>query len=110
MQEEIDRLKAQLSQANNSRDNGGSVLEKEKYEEMIVNLERAQQSSWEETERLSRLYEEERKANLENENKIRDVMNSVKEENVEVCLPWHRTNEYVDRDHYQALTTDIPAR
>ena len=76
---------------------------------MIVNLERAQQSSWEETERLSRLYEEERKANLENENKIRDVMNSVKEENVEVCLNGHSTDECVHLYQYQAMTTNVPA-
>jgi kinesin family protein 1/kinesin family protein 3/17 len=55
--------------------------QKASLEEMIANLERAKQQSWEEKQRLSELYEEERTKNLENENKIKAVMQTMKEEN-----------------------------
>ena len=35
-------------------------------------------------ERISQLYEEERKRNLENENKIKSVMQTIKEDNMEL--------------------------
>lgn len=38
----------------------------------------------EEKERLSTLYEEERKKNLENESKVRSVMQTIKEDNIEL--------------------------
>lgn len=46
--------------------------------------ERAKQQSWDEKARLSRLYEEERTRNLENETKIRSVMQTIKEDNKEL--------------------------
>jgi hypothetical protein len=51
-----------------------SEEKKAEMEELLAVLERAKQQSWEDKQRLSQLYEEERKRNLENENKIRAVM------------------------------------
>ena len=61
-----------------------SDAQKAQMEEMIANLERAKQQSWEEKQRLSGLYEQERQRNLENENRIRSVMQTLKEDNVEL--------------------------
>merc|ERR1711871_287580 len=56
----------------------------EEYQRKMAILEKAKQESWEEKEKMSRQFEEQRKKILENENHIRDVMQTVKEENVEL--------------------------
>jgi hypothetical protein len=65
---------------------GGSSLsdeQKAQMEELIANLERAKAQSWEERQKMSQLYEAERAANLANENKVRAVMQTIKEEKEE---------------------------
>merc|ERR1711988_1814807 len=56
----------------------------EEYQRKMAILEKAKKESWEEKEKLSKQFEEERKKILENENHIRDVMQTVKEENIEL--------------------------
>ena len=53
-------------------------------EELLAVLDAAKQQSFADKERISQLYEEERKRNLENENKIRAVMQTIKEDNMEL--------------------------
>ena len=52
--------------------------------EKLQNLNRAKNETWEEKQRLSKLYEEERQKNIQNEQKIRSVMSSIKEDNKEL--------------------------
>ncbi|ETV95801.1 hypothetical protein, variant 2 [Aphanomyces invadans] len=52
-------------------------------DEMIANLERAKQQSWDEKERLARLYEEERQKSLANEKNILAFMQTVREEKID---------------------------
>lgn len=92
LREEIDKLKAELAAARGRA--SGEVVDSRQSEEdnkkmqemadMIAALEQAQNSTWEEKERLSRQYAEERAKNLSNTNKIREVMQSMKEENMEL--------------------------
>lgn len=89
LREEIEALRRQLAQAQTSSAAGGadapmSEEKKAEMEELLAVLERAKQQSWEDKQRLSQLYEEERKRNLENENKIRAVMQTIKEDNLEL--------------------------
>ena len=58
--------------------------QKAQMEELIANLERAKAQTWEEKEKLSQLYEQERSANLANEDKVRTVMATLKEDNMEL--------------------------
>merc|ERR1712100_833720 len=53
-------------------------------EEKIANLERAKKESWDEKQKLSQLFQQEREKNLKNENYVRDVMQTVKQENVDL--------------------------
>ena len=53
-------------------------------EEKIANLERAKKESWEEKQKLSAAFAEEREKNLKNENYVRNVMQTVKQENVDL--------------------------
>eukprot|EP00945_MAST-04E_sp_MAST-4E-sp1_P005007 g5007.t1 len=82
---EIDELKAQLAAIADGKPMPGSMDSsvQQDYLNKIAILERAQKDSWEEKERLSKQFEEERKKILENENHIRDVMQTVKVENIE---------------------------
>jgi len=86
LKNEIEELKAQLTAMAEGRSSTGmkdSTVEEE-YLEKIAVLERAQLDSWEEKERLSQQFEIERKKNLENENHVRAVMETVKIENMEL--------------------------
>ncbi|EEY70264.1 protein kinase, putative [Phytophthora infestans T30-4] len=53
-------------------------------EETIANLERAKQQSWEEKQRLTELYEQERQNSLANEKKILGFMQTVKQEKMDI--------------------------
>lgn len=53
-------------------------------EETIANLERAKQQSWEEKQRLTEIYEQERQNALENEKKILGFMQTVKQEKMDI--------------------------
>jgi len=52
-------------------------------EDTIAALEHAKQQSWEQQQALSQAYEEERKKNLANTDKIKSVMQTLKEDNLE---------------------------
>lgn len=53
-------------------------------EETIANLERAKQQSWEEKQRLTEMYEQERQNALTNEKKILGFMQTVKQEKIDI--------------------------
>lgn len=62
--------------------NGPHPEDEEKMKEMqglIADLEQAKSNEWEEKERLHKMYEEERKRNLENEQAIISFFNNVKD-------------------------------
>lgn len=62
--------------------NGPNPEDEEKMKEMqglIADLEQAKSNEWEEKERLHKMYEEERKRNLENEQAIISFFNNVKD-------------------------------
>ncbi len=72
---EIDSLRAALEAAQAGLPVGGTVTAEEQarideMKEKMAMLERAKQESWEEKQRLSQLYEEERKKNSQNEAKV----------------------------------------
>ena len=63
----------------------------EEYQRKMAILEKAKQESWEEKEKMSRQFEEQRK-NIREWNHIRDVMQTVKEENVNWSKDWKHCN------------------
>ncbi|ETV74982.1 hypothetical protein H257_10587 [Aphanomyces astaci] len=84
LREEIERLRQMvqggtLHQAH-SQPNPEALRD---MDEMIANLERAKQQSWEEKERLARLYEDERQKSLANDKNILAFMQTVKEEKID---------------------------
>lgn len=93
LKEEIEELRRQLAAAAAA---GGSKKssnleddeeEDEAYlamEEKIANLERAKKETWEEKQKLSMAFQQEREKNLKNENYVRNVMQTVKQENVDL--------------------------
>ena len=91
LKEEIEELRRQLAVASSgggkmgdSEDGGMDDEALQAMEEKIANLERAKKESWEEKQKLSRLFQIEREKNLKNENYVRDVMQTVKQENVDL--------------------------
>ena len=94
LKEEIEKLRKELAAAAHGRAAGGSkgdfdddgidVAEMQQMEEKIANLERAKKESWEEKQKLSELFQQEREKNLKNENYVRDVMQTVKQENIDL--------------------------
>ena len=91
LREEIEQLRRQMAEmaakghaAGDAPATGGNDAKTRRMEEMIANLERAKNQNWSEVERLSEMYNQERARNLENENKVRSVMQTMKEENMEL--------------------------
>ena len=96
LKEEIEELRRQLALAASGKrpgqksgtddidDDGFDSVEMQQMEEKIANLERAKKESWEEKQKLSELFQQEREKNLKNENYVRDVMQTVKQENVDL--------------------------
>jgi kinesin family member 3A len=89
LKDEIEELRRQLAEsANRGKSNDDDFSrDDEAFAEMeakIANLERAKKTSWEETQKLSKKFEEERQKNLKNENYVRNVMQTVKQENVDL--------------------------
>ena len=73
LKDEIEELRRQLAEsANRGKSNDDDFSrDDEAFAEMeakIANLERAKKTSWEETQKLSKKFEEERQKNLKNEN------------------------------------------
>nr|CCA16082.1 kinesinlike protein putative [Albugo laibachii Nc14] len=101
LREEIERLRQVVSrpvsaseEMNNPIRNAEIVLQ---MEEKIANLERVKQESWEERQRLAALFEQEREANLRNDQNILGYMETVKEEKLQVLnrikkLQFEKTN------------------
>ncbi|CAE7774929.1 Kif17 [Symbiodinium sp. KB8] len=88
LRSEIADLRAALEAAQSGVAQGGGAMSEEQQrqiEEMsekMAMLERAKKESWEEKQRLSQQYEEERKRNAENTAKIMAFMNTVREDNL----------------------------
>lgn len=88
LREEIERLRQVVArpvsaseEMNNPIRNAEIVLQ---MEEKIANLERVKQESWEERQRLALLFEQERQANLRNDQNILGYMEIVKEEKLQL--------------------------
>ncbi|KDO31565.1 hypothetical protein SPRG_03494 [Saprolegnia parasitica CBS 223.65] len=81
LREEIERLR-QMVQGNSVAVPANPDALRE-MDEMIANLERAKQQSWEEKERLAALYEAERQKSMANETNILAFMQTVKEEKID---------------------------
>lgn len=100
LREEIDALRKALAEAQalQEANRGGvhtggsevggtgalSIAAKEAMEEKLAALERAKQASWEEKERLSKLFEEQRASVLSNEKRVASLMATIKEDNMEL--------------------------
>ena len=92
LREEIEQLRRQMAEmaakghaaGEGPISSAGDDEKTRRMEEMIANLERAKNQNWSEVERISEMYNEERARNLENENKVRSVMQTMKEENMEL--------------------------
>ena len=74
LREEIDRLREMVQSGASSDQPAGTAGDTSNMEEMIANLERAKQQSWEEKERLAALYKEEREKHLNNEQNVLKFM------------------------------------
>ncbi|EQC37092.1 hypothetical protein SDRG_05319 [Saprolegnia diclina VS20] len=81
LREEIERLR-QMVQGNSVAVPANPDALRD-MDEMIANLERAKQQSWEEKERLAALYEAERQKSMANETNILAFMQTVKEEKID---------------------------
>ncbi|XP_064405609.1 kinesin-like protein klp-20 [Halichondria panicea] len=85
LREEISQLRDDLVQEVGPGGVVSTVSSKEvtRLEEMISDLQVAKQQTWEEKERLSRMYEDERKNNLANKGILELVMDTLKKEQQE---------------------------
>lgn len=95
LREEIEKLRQMVrptsasstARLDSSASIGGSEPSSDvmsKMEETIANLERAKQQSWEEKQRLTEMYEQERLNSLVNEKKILGFMQTVKQEKMDI--------------------------
>lgn len=83
---EIHRLRTQLqaAEAKEGSASGGADDQLQVMEETIANLTRAKQQTWQEKERLSKLFYEERERNLRSEEAIKKSMATIAEEGQEI--------------------------
>uniref|UniRef100_K3X6A3 Kinesin-like protein n=1 Tax=Globisporangium ultimum (strain ATCC 200006 / CBS 805.95 / DAOM BR144) TaxID=431595 RepID=K3X6A3_GLOUD len=84
LREEIERLRQMVRPSSSQGQSASSSEMTVQMEETIANLERAKQQSWEEKQRLTELYEQERFNNLTNEKKILGFMQTVKQEKMDI--------------------------
>ncbi|XP_065183133.1 kinesin-II 85 kDa subunit-like [Sycon ciliatum] len=108
LREEIAALRNKLQSA----DAGQGSEEVSKMEEMVRSLQLAKQQTWEERERLSMVFEEDRRKNLANKGILEWVMDSVKKENREVQakmaqLQKERDQLSAEYKHYKKVTDDM---
>ncbi|KAA0150653.1 hypothetical protein FNF27_02763 [Cafeteria roenbergensis] len=89
LRSEIEELRRQLLEQQ-AKASGAAAAGEEvdtervtELEDTIAALEHAKQQSWEQQQAISKLYEEERKKNLANTDKIKSVMQTLKEDNLE---------------------------
>ncbi|TMW56790.1 hypothetical protein Poli38472_006800 [Pythium oligandrum] len=93
LREEIERLRQMVrptSSSSNHEMPGSPVNQQtsndmmQQMEETIANLERAKQASWEEKQRLTELFEQERLKSMNNEQTILGYMQTVKQEKMDI--------------------------
>lgn len=82
LREEIEKLRQMVTRPTSASSGNPDMINQ--MEETIANLERAKQQSWDEKQRLTELYEQERLNSLANENKILGFMQTVKQEKMEI--------------------------
>jgi len=81
---EIHRLRSQLQSATAAAEGKENDEQLQAMEETIANLTRAKQQNWQEKERLSKLFYEERERNLRSEEAIKQSMATIAEEGQEI--------------------------
>jgi hypothetical protein len=94
LKEEIEELRRQLAASVAGEGGGGGGSDDfsgdghddafAQMEAKIANLERAKKETWAEKQKLSLAFQQERKKNFKNENYVRNVMQTVKQENVDL--------------------------
>ncbi|KAE9254693.1 hypothetical protein PF004_g899 [Phytophthora fragariae] len=82
LREEIEKLRQMVARPMSASSGNPEMMGQ--MEETIANLERAKQQSWEEKQRLTELYEQERQNSLANEKKILGFMQTVKQEKMDI--------------------------
>ncbi|EEY57553.1 kinesin-like protein [Phytophthora infestans T30-4] len=82
LREEIEKLRQMVARPTSASSGNPEMMGQ--MEETIANLERAKQQSWEEKQRLTELYEQERQNSLANEKKILGFMQTVKQEKMDI--------------------------
>ncbi|GMF24755.1 unnamed protein product [Phytophthora fragariaefolia] len=82
LREEIEKLRQMVARPASASSGNPEMMGQ--MEETIANLERAKQQSWEEKQRLTELYEQERQNSLANEKKILGFMQTVKQEKMDI--------------------------
>ncbi|KAG7391931.1 putative ATP-dependent RNA helicase ddx49 [Phytophthora pseudosyringae] len=82
LREEIEMLRQMVARPTSASSGNPEMMGQ--MEETIANLERAKQQSWEEKQRLTELYEQERQNSLANEKKILGFMQTVKQEKMDI--------------------------
>ncbi|KAG1684241.1 hypothetical protein DVH05_012902 [Phytophthora capsici] len=82
LREEIEKLRQMVARPMSASSGNPEMMGQ--MEETIANLERAKQQSWDEKQRLTELYEQERQNSLTNEKKILGFMQTVKQEKMDI--------------------------
>ncbi|EGZ16226.1 hypothetical protein PHYSODRAFT_316274 [Phytophthora sojae] len=82
LREEIEKLRQMVARPMSASSGNPEMMGQ--MEETIANLERAKQQSWDEKQRLTELYEQERQNSLANEKKILGFMQTVKQEKMDI--------------------------
>ncbi|KAL4164728.1 hypothetical protein KRP22_003469 [Phytophthora ramorum] len=82
LREEIEKLRQMVARPTSASSGNPEMMGQ--MEETIANLERAKQQSWDEKQRLTELYEQERQNSLANEKKILGFMQTVKQEKMDI--------------------------
>ena len=93
---EIHRLRTQLQAAEAKEGSSGGDDQLQAMEETIANLTRAKQQTWQEKERLSKLFYEERERNLRSEEAIKKSMATIAEEGQEILRSLARLQDEKD--------------
>ncbi|RLN67197.1 hypothetical protein BBJ29_006239 [Phytophthora kernoviae] len=82
LREEIEKLRQMVARPTSASTGNPEMMGQ--MEETIANLERAKQQSWEEKQRLTEMFEQERQNSLTNEKKILGFMQTVKQEKMDI--------------------------
>ncbi|CEG42212.1 kinesin-like protein [Plasmopara halstedii] len=82
LREEIEMLRQMVARPMSASSGNPEMMGQ--MEEKIANLERAKQQSWDEKQRLTEMYEQERQNSLANDSKILGFMQTVKQEKMDL--------------------------